>query len=170
LKIAVLGLGNVLQGDDGVGPTVVQRLAAAYEFEPQIVVEDLWTPGLHLHPLLVDLDAVIIIDTVLADAAPGSVRLYRRDDLPSGPVGPRISPHDPGLIETLLALDFLGSALSDVCVVGVVPENTSAGTELTAAVEQALPEVEDVVLRELERLEVSARLKQPPEPPDLWWK
>lgn len=170
MRIAVLGLGNVLQGDDGAGATVVQRLAARYRFEPEIRLEDLGTPGLHLHPLLADLDAVILVDTVLAEDAPGTVRCYRSEDLTRQGASPRMSPHDPGLIETLERLELLDSAPEELCVVGVVPEKCDAGVELSAVVEAALPEAERKVVDELERLGVRTSKRRPPATANLWWR
>jgi len=170
LRVAVLALGNVLQGDDGAGATVAARLLASFDFEPEIRIEDLGTPGLHLHPLLADLDAVVLVDTVMAEAPAGTVRVYRRDDLLKGPMAPRVSPHDPGLMETLQTLDFSGSAPKEVCVVGVVPQDTSQGVELTPAVESALAEAESEIIQELERLGVVVTPSQRPVAPDLWWK
>ena len=170
MKIAALGLGNVLQGDDGLGPTVVRRLLAAFEFRPEIRIEDLGTPGLHLHPLLADLDAVVLVDTVLGDGEPGTISIYRREELLGAPAGVRTSPHDPGLVETLEALDFAGTAPKEVSVVGVVPGDTGAGVALSPKVERSLPDVEAAVLAELDRLGVRASPREPARPPDLWWR
>ncbi|NNC40835.1 MAG: hydrogenase maturation protease, partial [Acidimicrobiia bacterium] len=104
----VLGMGSVLMQDDGFGPYALQMLLARHTFPQGVRVEDLGTPGLHLAPLMEDLDSVIIIDTVKGDREPGTVQTYRRDQLMKLPAGPRASPHDPGLHETLLTLDMAG--------------------------------------------------------------
>lgn len=168
--IGVLGLGNVLMGDDAFGPWVVQQLLAEYEFLPDVTVQDLGTPGLDLIPYVCDLHGLVIVDTVRADAAPGSVRLYRRDDLLRHPPQVRLTPHDPGLKEALLTAEFAGQGPREVLLVGAVPQQTSMGVRLTPPLRQAVPVALAEVLRELERLSRPATRLAAPRPPDIWWE
>jgi len=168
-SVAVLGLGNVLMGDDALGPTVVRRLLAMCEFGPGVSVLDIGTPGLDLTPYILGLDALIIVDTVRSDAPAGTVRLYRKDDLLATPAQPRLSPHDPGLKEAILLLELHGQAPAEVLLVGIVPERVEIGTELSSPVRDALVRAESEVLRELERLGVAVAPKAIPAAPDLWW-
>lgn len=168
--MTVLGLGNVLMRDDALGPFVIQTLLARYRFPEGVSVEDLGTPGLELTPYLERQDAVIVIDTVKADGPPGEVRLYRREALLRHPPAQRISPHDPGLKETILTLELHDAAPREVLVVGVVPEIVDHGIGLSPAVRAAVPAVEAEVLRELERLRCPAEPLAPPLTPDIWWE
>ena len=81
MRIAVLGLGNVLRRDDGAGPAVVARLEARYELPPDVFVMDLGTPGLDLVDMLVERDAVVFVDAIVDRGAPGSVRVLDPADL-----------------------------------------------------------------------------------------
>lgn len=167
--VAVLGLGNVLMGDDALGPTVVRRLLARCEFPPGVSVLDIGTPGLDLTPYILGLDALIIVDTVRSDAPAGTVRLYRKDDLVATPPQPRLSPHDPGVKEAILLLELHGQAPAEVLLVGVVPERVEIGTELSGPVREALVPAETEVLHELERLGVVVEPRATPGSADLWW-
>ena len=109
-RVAVIGLGNVLLGDDGFGPHVVQVLLAGWDFPEGVAVHDLGTPGLDLAPWIHGLDALILVDGVRSEAPPGTLRLYRRAEVLSHPPGPRVSPHDPGLLEALMAAELAMSA------------------------------------------------------------
>jgi hydrogenase maturation protease len=169
-RVAVIGLGNVLMGDDALGPYAVRVLLAKYEFPPGVSVTDAGTPGLDLTPYILGVEALIVIDTVKSDGPPGSLRLYRKDELLAKPPAPRLSPHDPGLKETLLLLEFRGDAPRDVLLVGVVPEHVGKGIGLTHAVAAALPAVERAVLDELERLGCTAHHAASPAAPDIWWE
>jgi hydrogenase maturation protease len=169
-RIAVIGLGNVLMGDDGFGPTVVRHLEAEYTFEPGVAVQDLGTPGLNLLPFVAGTDALIVIDTVNSDASPGALKLYRREDILRHPPGPRINPHDPGLKESILNAEIAGEAPREVLLVGVIPEFVDKGTELTPSLRAAIPGAVRAVLDELERLGAPAHLRTEPETPDLWWR
>lgn len=144
-RVRVLGLGNVLMGDDALGPWVVEELLAKWEFPEDVAVLDVGTPGLDLTPYLADADTILLVDTVRAEAPPGELRVYTREQLLSRPPQPRVSPHDPGLTEALFALAFGGCAPRDVVLIGVVPGVVAKGIGLTpevqAAVERASAEV-----------------------------
>ena len=115
-KIAIYGIGNVLVGDDAVGPTVINLLDALWEFPEGVIVEDLGTPSLDLAGRLAGLDAVIFVDAVSAKAEPGTIRVYTRDEILKHPPGLRLSPHDPSLKETLLTVEFMGDGPKDTKV------------------------------------------------------
>jgi hydrogenase maturation protease len=169
-NVAVLGLGNVLMGDDALGPTVIKVLEAEYEFPTGVSVQDLGTPGLDLTPYLAGVEALIVVDTVRASGAPGEVRLYRRDEILKHPPQPRLSPHDPGLKEALLTMEFSGSGPREVLLVGVIPAEVRTGVGLSQAVRAAVPAAVAEVVQELARLEVAPRPRPAPAPADLWWE
>jgi len=169
-RIGVIGLGNVLMGDDAFGPWVVQTLLAEYEFPPGVSVEDLGTPGLDLLPYITDLESLVLVDTVRAGGAPGAVRLYRRDDLLKHPPQTRLSPHDPGVKEALLTAEFEGRGPREVLLVGAVPESTAMGVRMSPALRAAVPLAAAEVLKELERRGGHPSRREAPRPPDIWWE
>ncbi len=169
-RVGVVGLGNVLMGDDAFGPWVIQVLLAEYTFPADVSVEDLGTPGLDLVPWVTGLEALILVDTVRAEAPPGTLRLYRRDDILKHPPQTRLSPHDPGLKEALLTAEFAGQAPGEVLLVGAVPERTEMGVGLAAAVRDAVGPAADEILRELERLGRPASRRSQPRLPRIWWE
>jgi hydrogenase maturation protease len=81
-----------------------------------------------------------------------------------------VSPHDPGVKEALLTLEFSGNGPEDVLLVGVVPEKVGSHVGLSGPVRSALEEVEAEVVRELERLGHRVEPRDPPEEPDIWWE
>jgi len=170
MRVRVVGLGNVLMQDDGVGPHVARVLQAGWTVPENVQVLDLGTPGLDLVPHLADIDALIVLDAARAKAPPGTVLTWRGDDLCRRPAAPRLGPHDPGLEDTLRALDFAGRAPRSVLLVGVVPATVESGVGITADVRSAVPDAVDVVLTELDRLGAPAQPRERPEAPDLWWE
>ena len=126
-------------GDDGLGPAVIEAFEADYVVGPDVQVVDLGTPGLDVLPWLADIDRVILVDTVKTDLPPGTLRIYDKADLLRHVPMARIGPHDPGVKEALLALEFAGRAPSEVVVIGVVPERTEMALALTPSVEAAGP-------------------------------
>src|ERR1039457_4053642 len=137
-RIRVLGLGNVLMGDDALGPWVIEELLAKWEFPEEVSVLDVGTPGLDLTPYLAGADTVFLVDTVKGDPPPGRMRVYSREELLARPPQPRLSPHDPGLSDALFTLSFAGSAPRDVLLVGVVPDVVAKGIGLSRSVQKAV--------------------------------
>ena len=169
-SVTVLGLGSVLEGDDALGPFVVRRLLSAYDFQPDVAVLDIGTPGLELSPGIGCEDALIVVDTVLADGPPGALRLYRREALLHHMPEEPVRSDDPDLQETLLMLGFPDHSPADVLVVGVIPGRTESGVGLSDAVRDAVPRVMAAVLIELDRLGKPARPSREPAEPDIWWE
>jgi len=149
LRAAVYGIGNILLGDDGVGPAVAHFLEDNYFFPADVVVEDLGTPSLTLPSYLTGFDVLIFIDAVAGDDAPGSIRTFTRDEIISVAPGIRISPHEPSINDALIVLDFAGGAPRDVVLVGVIPKSLEGGLALSAEVDEAVAEAAEVVLTEL---------------------
>ncbi len=169
-NVAVLGLGNVLMEDDALGPHVILALQSRFRFPDGVVVQDLGTPGLDLAPFIMDVPAVILVDTVLSDAPSGNLRLYRKADILKHAPQPRLSPHDPALKETLTTLELSGNAPREVLLVGVVPERTGARVGLSPRVEAAIPAAVEAVVQELERLGFPAEPRADGGEPVPWWE
>jgi hydrogenase maturation protease len=165
----VLGLGNVLMGDDGFGPAVVRALEETYETGPNVRLFDLGTPGLDLAPWLADVDRVIVVDTIKADLPPGSMRFYDKRDLLRHVPQARVSPHDPGLGETLRALELAGCAPHHVMLVGVVPDRVAMALDLTDAVRAAVPGAVDLIAAALRQFGFAVSRRKAPRPSAPWW-
>lgn len=169
-RIAVLGLGNVLQRDDALGPYVAELLSCTFDFPPGVTVLDAGTPGLDLTPYIAGLDVLIVVDAVRATGSPGELRSYRRAELLEKPPPQRLSPHDPGLNECLLSLELIGQSPGEVLLVGLITATVETGVGLSPAAQAGVPAVEAAVLAELARLGVPASRKEQPREPDLWWE
>jgi hydrogenase maturation protease len=153
----LLGLGNVLMGDDGVGPSVIRAFEAAYVVDPDVEIVDLGTPGLDLLPWLADADRIVLVDTVKSERPPGTVIVYDKADIMRHPPMQRIGPHDPGVKDALFALDFAGRAPREVLLIGVVPETTAMSLELSPAVNAAIPTVVEHLVHALASAGVAVR-------------
>lgn len=149
MKTAIYGIGNILIGDDGVGPAVINYLASHVTFDENLTIEDLGTPSLDLPNYLIGYDLVIFVDAVAVDAPPGTIRIFSREEIIATPPGIRISPHEPTINDALIVLDFAGGAPKDVVLVGIVPETLDGGMTLSPPVAEAVPRAAEVVLAEL---------------------
>jgi hydrogenase maturation protease len=169
-RIAVIGIGNVLTGDDAVGPTVLRLLEAAYELPEDVLVLDAGTPGLDLTAFLAGLEGVVLVDAVKARGAPGELRVWGKEEILAKAPILAVSPHEPGVREALLNADFMGVAPRVARLVGVIPASVETGIRLSPAVRAALPAALALVRDELAALGVAVRERAPPREPDLWWE
>jgi hydrogenase maturation protease len=169
MDIRVLGLGNVLMGDDGFGPYVIEALTAAFDFPSNVSVVDIGTPGLDLAPFLIGAEAVIVVDTVRGDVAAGTLRTYSRDALLAHAPPQRLGPHDPGFKQALLTLDFAGLGPREVTLVGVVPQTTAPCVRLTPPVRASVADAVEAVVCELERLGAPATPRPGARAVAPWW-
>jgi hydrogenase maturation protease len=169
VRTYVLGLGNVLMGDDGFGPAVARAFDAAYEVDGDVEVVDLGTPGLDLMPWFFDAEQLVIVDTVKSDAAPGTLRVYNKPDILKHLPSVRVGPHDPGVKEALLTLEFAGRGPSDVVLIGAVPKDVGMSTELSAPVANAVPGALALLVDALTHLGHTVRRRSTPDGARPWW-
>lgn len=170
VKILVGGIGSVLLGDDGIGPYVAALLEERYRFDESVSVVDLGTPGLDLVAHLSGIDALILIDSVANGAVPGTVTLYRRDDiLRSGPAPVRMDPHSPALSESLLIAELAGQGPRDILLVGITGGQYESCSMLSASALQAATTAVSEVLAELRRLGVDYCERSESGGPLIWW-
>jgi hydrogenase maturation protease len=168
-RIGVLSVGNVLMGDDAIGPYILKILESRYEFPTNVVLDDLGTPGLGITSFFSDYDAIILIDAVRADGCPGDLKLYRKDQLVQIRIQPRMSPHDPALVEALLFAELSGICPEEVLLVGVIPDSCELGCSMTPAMLDAVEPALAAIMVELYRFHIAPRLRSTPIPPSLWW-
>ena len=168
-RARIIGLGNVLLGDDGFGPLAVEMFRCRYECGSNVDVLDLGTPGLYLAPYLYGTDLVVIADAVHAEEKPGTVCMYCEDDLLRRRGQLRLTAHDPGVQESLAQLRLAGHAPSELLIVGVVPESSSLGNAMSPSVLSASSvAVENIACLLVERA-IDCRCRHAPVEPNLWW-
>jgi hydrogenase maturation protease len=148
IPILVLGLGNVLCSDDGVGVTALHRLCATYRLPEGVLAVDGGTLGLALLPLIERADCVILIDAVRGEGPPGSAVRITGDDVPAA-VYERLSPHQIGVADLLSGAAMIGHYPHDVVIVGVVPDTIELGMGCSPAVEASVPALVGRVAAEL---------------------
>lgn len=145
--LLVLGLGNVLLGDDGVGPAAIAHLLKWFDIPGGVRCLDGGTLGLSLLPYLEDARSVILVDAVLGDAAPGTlVRLTGEDVLPA--VVTRLSPHQVGVADLLQGARWHDREPTRLVLVGVTPQTLELGVGLSQPCLAAMPGVIDLVCSE----------------------
>jgi len=154
-RIAVLGVGNILLTDEGIGVRVIEALQSRYRLPDHVLVLDGGTAGMELLEPLEGLDALIIADAVRVGQAPGSVVLLQGDEVPAF-FRTKISPHQIGLSDLLAALELTEQAPKSVSLIGLQPVSLDTGMALTPEAEARMPEMLALVLAELAKAGVKA--------------
>jgi len=169
-SVLIGGIGNVLLGDDAIGPYVISLLESQYSFGDGVEIADLGTPALDITHRIAGLQAVIFVDCVASDDhRPGTVLLFRKSEMLCARPTPRLDPHSPALSECLLTTEMLGTSPQQLLLVGVVGEYFDPGRPLSQAVRQAAEKGVAAVLSELKRLQVEYRKRLPPVESSIWW-
>lgn len=159
-SLLVLGLGNVLLQDDGLGVAAVTDLIDRYDRPDGVRILDGGTLGLSLLPAVEEADRLILVDAIHADGAPGDVVGLTGDDV--GPaVASRLSPHQVGVADLLDGARWLERYPSSVVLLGLVPESIDLGIGLSPAVQQKLPALVDRVVAEARALGFHFRPRTP---------
>lgn len=135
-KFLVLGVGNTLLQDDGVGIHVAEALRQFAESDLDIV--DGGTIGLALLPQLESADAVIIVDAADLGEAPGSLKVFLDREVDRHLSGQRRSVHEVAVLDLLAAADIRGRRPRHCALVAIQPRSTDWGLEPTPEVWQAI--------------------------------
>ncbi len=149
--LLVLGLGNVLCGDDGLGAVAVHLLQRRYRSPEGVLVLDGGTLGLSLLPQLQRAREAILVDAIRSDGPPGAlVRLEGEEVAPA--VAARLSVHQVGVVDLLDAARWCGGYPSRLILLGLVPQSLELGVRRTAPVEAALPSLVERIVAEARSL------------------
>ena len=158
MKILLLGIGNLLFGDEGIGVHFINYMSKKYKFEgePQFDIVDGGTLAQRLIPIMVEYDQVIIIDTINASGVKaGELYFFDFDVIPDA-VDWQGSAHEVEMLQTLHMMDLVGDRPKTM-IMGVVPTVIEA-TEfsLSQGVVEAIPLMEETLLKYLKGLNIYA--------------
>lgn len=144
--VVVLGVGNVIMGDEGAGVRCVEWLEG--RLPPGVVAIDGGTSTHELLGELEDLDLLVIVDAVVAPGPPATVVRLEGDHIPAA-FSNKLSPHQHGINDVLAKLRLLDRAPRRLVLFGVTPARIELSLELSPAVAAVVPEVGRRVLAEL---------------------
>ena len=155
-QVVVLGVGNVLMSDEGVGVHTVNELEKRFEFPENVRCVDGGTSTQELMGDLENLDHLIVIDAVRSGAAPATVLRLEGAAVPAA-FTTKLSPHQVGISDLLATLTLLGREPKNVVLLGVEPAVLSLDLNLSPTVAARVPELLTKVLDELARCGVRLR-------------
>ena len=146
--ILIVGIGNILLRDEGIGPAVITSLKKM-DLPDEVELLDGGTWGLNLLPQVESAKRVLFIDAINIDGEPGSLVELEREDIPRF-LARKLSPHQIDVKEVLALAELRGTLPEELVAVGLQPDSVEMRTSLSPVLESRLG---DVVARVIERLE-----------------
>lgn len=159
-RVVVLGLGNILLSDEGIGVHAVNALMKRYVFSTPVDLIDGGTMGLDLLPLFQSRDRILIIDAVDFGKDPGHIGVLEGDRIPSV-LNPKLSAHHIGLSDILFAAKLMRETQPEVVLVGVQPKTLETGLDMTPEIQVKLNTLIELVLQKLKEWNIECVLQSP---------
>ena len=144
----VIGLGNPLMGDDGLGIAALERLREQWDVPAEVELVDGGTWGMNLLPVIESAGRVLLIDAITVGAQPGTVVVIPRARLPRY-LATKISPHDVDLRDVLALAELRGTLPEQTVAIGLEPARVELASDLSDAVRTSLDDLVSAVVREL---------------------
>ncbi|HEY5999937.1 MAG TPA: HyaD/HybD family hydrogenase maturation endopeptidase [bacterium] len=168
MKTLVLGIGNVLLTDEGVGIHALDELRRRFDFDEEVELLDGGTAGVELLRYLDGREHVIVIDAIAAGHPPGTVFRVEGDDVPRT-FHQRISPHQIGLSDVLATALITDSLPAAITMFGVEPKELTTGLALTPEIDASLDKLVCAVVDELRSLGHTVKERENPAPRRREW-
>lgn len=148
-NITLLGVGNILLSDEGLGVHVVREMEQEYTFTPEINIVDGGTMGMELLSYMRGMTKLLLVDAVNGGEAPGTIYEFPHQQTEAY-FTDNISVHEVGMQDILRIRALQENPLEDATVIGVEPESLDIRLTPTETVQAVLPEVKQRIIRQLE--------------------
>ena len=148
-RILVLGVGNLLLSDEGVGVHVAQRMMTMH-MPPEVQVVEGGTDGFGLVNVITEADRMILIDAVKGGGQPGSIYRFEIEDCPPFPDIFKTSVHQISILEVINLSSLIGTT-PRTTIIGVEPASIEMGMNLSPAVAAKVPAIIRMVREEVEK-------------------
>ncbi len=169
MNVLLVGIGNILMGDDGIGVRVVHEIDNRFRLPEGVEVLDGGTSGLELLSYFSGRENVIIVDAVRSGLPPGTVVRIEGEDVPARFMT-KISPHQLGLSDVLAAATIAGKLPAKMVLFGIEPKRVELGLDISEEVGKNIGKLIDAVMQELERIGCvpPLRARSPQEGKNIW--
>lgn len=147
MRRAVIGIGNPLRRDDGIGIILVKKLRE--EKLSDVICIDAGTGGIQLLPILSNYDRIIIVDAVNFNGKPGETKVFNLDEIKIEKEKNLLSIHMMNIIEVIQLYEKLEEKKLELTIFGIKPYDTSPGTGLSPLLEEKLSEIKEELIRRI---------------------
>jgi hydrogenase maturation protease len=151
MRVVVLGVGNILMTDEGVGVRAVEELERLYDLPPEVTVIDGGTSGMDCLDQIADVDHLLIADAMRSGKEPGTLSRVDHDQLPAH-FKTKLSPHQVGLSDVLATLNLHGMMPRRIVLFGMQPKSFATAMELSPEITERLPALVAALVDELAAL------------------
>ena len=155
--ITVLGIGNLLMGDEGVGIHLIQTLEKFYTFSPSINLIDGGTTGLDLIPYFENCEKMIIVDAVDFQEEPGHIGTLHNEEIHYR-FNTKLSLHHAGLADVLSVIKLTDIPSPDMMLIGVQPLIVEMGIKLSDVISDKMGKVLSIIIEKLKEWEIDCKL------------
>jgi hydrogenase maturation protease len=166
---AIVGVGNILQKDDGIGVKILKYLEAAFAFPANVELVDGGTAGAMLQSRILGQKLLLIIDALAVPGNPGDIRMIDGKDVLSRPADRKMSPHQVGFFDMIQLMELNGQGPEEFFILGIVPGDMGVGTVITPEVDDRIPDAVNRVLEWLRERDIIPEPVAGPVRPDYWW-
>ena len=156
--VTILGLGNILMRDEGIGVYTANLLKNKFVFDPEIQIIDGGTTGTDLLPYFEHSEKILIIDAVNFEKSPGFIEIIENDDI-LATITSKISLHHLGLSDVLSLIKLLDIRPSQICLVGIQPFSMELGLDVSDELKECINNITDTVLFKLNEWNITCRKK-----------
>lgn len=159
-EVLVIGLGNPIMADDGLGLAALERLRQRWSLPESVRLVDGGTWGMNLLPLIEEAERVVFLDAINVGGPVGSLVRLEREELPRL-FAHKLSAHQIDLREVLAVAELRGTVPSDLVAIGLQPGRLEMSSGLSPELECRLDELLTAVLEQLERWGCACRPREP---------
>jgi hydrogenase maturation protease len=147
--IVVLGLGNILMSDEGIGVYVIERLQKQAAKFPNVEFIDAGTGGMNVLHLIASRKKAIIVDCAMMGAKPGTIKRFTPDDVKSVKQISHLSLHDVDILKVLELSKQLGECPEKVIIFGIEPAKIEQGDAVSGIIAARIDEYVQIVAQSL---------------------
>ncbi len=146
-KIVILGVGNILLSDEGVGVHIANELMKL-DMPQEVRVVEGGTDGFRLLDVITDADRLIVIDAIKGGAAPGTIYRFDIDEIKDCPSGFKTSVHQIGILEVINLSSLIGRT-PYTTVIGIEPKSLAMGMDLSPEIKAKIPRIIELIKEEI---------------------
>ncbi|MCI0468569.1 MAG: HyaD/HybD family hydrogenase maturation endopeptidase [Nitrospirae bacterium] len=150
MRAVILGIGNILLKDEGVGVHAVRAIDREFSLPDNVEIVDGGTMGLDLLPFIENRDMVLIVDAADFKKKAGTIKTIEGPDIPAF-LSTKFSVHQIGLPDMIFAAGLMGIRPRQMCLVGIQPKEIDAGLELSEELGERFGELLDTICARLKK-------------------
>jgi len=158
MSLTLLGVGNILEKDDGIAIYAIRYLQKNYDFSPNLTLIEGGVEGINLLNLFMEEEHIIILDAIEIDDTPGSIYHIPSEELTGYGINSG-GAHELGVLQCFDILEMMGKELPKSSVIGIVPKTIDVEIGLSALMQEKFLTYIEVIIKVLEQNSFTCKKK-----------